>query len=529
MACGGEQVPVFCSLCEEETKIKWKCLDCDMLMCDKCKEKIHMKFKFAKDHEVISIQQVRLYYEEIDFSNLSCRTHTRQSCVMFCKSCDCLVCPLCISETHNGHGLVPTREGYEINIDKLKTKQKNIITIIEELKKRKAKLKYVDKAEQFKFENTIKKMEPQRNVLKKDVDKHIDKLKSEIMKRWRALRQSTKKEENKVTLLIGSMESKNSKVDEIIQSENAERVFVDGFRSVNVIEETVISYCTMFDSIPTFLPGQITAVNIGSLENVSTKGEIKSIKQFDTEISDVAVMTSCSEDVFWISGQDILQKVKIEGGSLKIIDQKNIEILGMACTQSKDLLVVEKESSVVKQISNLTGEMTDSKYEVEDLELSAIHVNPDGKVTVGAYSSDIGFPTEGRRVVIVMDRSGKYETTYEYDRQGKPIFTLIINITRTKNGNIYIVDTLSKDGRGRLVILSEDGDILNTFSGLSEINRKEMSDSDSKSKSDSDSNSDSDLESESDSDSDSFKPVCVITTPSDNIILSNFDNGILFF
>ncbi|CAC5394720.1 unnamed protein product [Mytilus coruscus] len=187
MACGGEQVPVFCSLCEEETKIKWKCLDCDMLMCDKCKEKIHMKFKFAKDHEVISIQQVRLHYEEIDFSNLSCRTHTRQLCVMFCKSCDCLVCPLCISEIHNGHGLVPTREGYEINIDKLKTKQKNIITNIEELKKRKAELKYVDKTEQFKFKNTMQKMESKRTAYKKDVDKHIDKLKSEIMKRWRVL------------------------------------------------------------------------------------------------------------------------------------------------------------------------------------------------------------------------------------------------------------------------------------------------------------------------------------------------------
>ncbi|CAC5394721.1 unnamed protein product [Mytilus coruscus] len=236
-------------------------------------------------------------------------------------------------------------------------------------------------------------------------------------------------------------------------------------------------------------------------------------------------MTACSEDVLWITDLKILQKVKIQGRSLKIVDQKNIEILGMACTQTKDVLFVTKESSVVKQISNQTGEMTDSKYEVENLELSAIHVNPDGKVTVGAFSGEISFPAVGRRVVIVMDRSGKHETTYEYDRQGNPIFTIINNITRTKNGNIFVVDTLSRDWIGRLVVLSEDGDVLNTFSGLSDMNTNEMSDSDSESKSD----SASDSGSESESDSDSFKPVCVITTPSDNIIVSNIDSGILFF
>lgn len=46
-----------------------------------------------------------------------------------------------------------------------------------------------------------------------------------------------------------------------------------------------MSSCTKFDSIPTFIPGQITSCNIGSLENVSINGEIKIIKQFETEMS----------------------------------------------------------------------------------------------------------------------------------------------------------------------------------------------------------------------------------------------------
>ncbi|CAC5411649.1 unnamed protein product [Mytilus coruscus] len=162
MACGGGQVPVFCSLCEEDTEIKWKCLNCDMLMCDKCKEKIHVKFKFAKDHKVVSIQEVGLHAEEIDFFSISCKNHFKQICFMFCKSCDWLVCPLCISETHNGHGLVAIREGYEIHTNKLKTRQKNIRTKIDELKKRKAEVNDIESTEHSRLENIMKKMETQK-------------------------------------------------------------------------------------------------------------------------------------------------------------------------------------------------------------------------------------------------------------------------------------------------------------------------------------------------------------------------------
>ncbi|CAC5403161.1 unnamed protein product [Mytilus coruscus] len=472
MACVG-QVSVSCSLCEEDTRIKWKCLNCDMLMCDKCKEKIHVKFKFAKDHKVVSIHEVGLHAEEIDFSHLSCKNHTRQSCVMFCKSCDCLVCPLCISETHNGHGLVAIGEGYEIKIEKLKSGQMNIRTNIDELQKRKAEMKDVDRNELSKCENTIKKIKDQNVLLKKKVDQHTAKLETEIIKKWEDLHLYTEKGEKEVNLLIGSLESKSLNVNDIIQSLDAKKVFVDGSGLVKSMEEAVTSPCTKFDSIPTFLPGQITAYNIGSLENVSTKDEIKIIKQFDTKISDVfyMAMAAGSEDALWITDQNVLQKVEIEGKSLKIIAQKDIEIYGMAIAPSKDLLLI-CNGSRLKQISDRTGEVIKSKYEVKGLGITAVHVNSDGKVTVGAFF-----------------------------HQGNPIFTFVRNITRTKNGNTCVVDKLSEDYRGRVVILSEDGDVLNIFNGNPEVNTDKIP----------------------------FQSMRATTTPSDNIVVSNQDNDNLFF
>lgn len=48
------QVPISCNLCNENP-ITWKCEECDILMCDSCKNRIHERMKSTKDHEVISV------------------------------------------------------------------------------------------------------------------------------------------------------------------------------------------------------------------------------------------------------------------------------------------------------------------------------------------------------------------------------------------------------------------------------------------------------------------------------------------
>ncbi|CAC5425711.1 unnamed protein product [Mytilus coruscus] len=202
----------------------------------------------------------------------------------------------------------------------------------------------------------------------------------------------------------------------------------------------------------------------------------------------------------WIASQDILQKVKIEGRSLRIIEKKDIKIFGIALTPSKDILVIAG-GSTLKQICGLTGEMTDSKYKVKDLTLSAVHVNADGKVIVGAYSGKVVYPAVGfRQVVIIMDRNGNHESTYEYDTQGNPLFTNIKSITRTMNGNICVADKLFEDNRGRVIILGENGDVLNIFKGHSEVNTDKVP----------------------------FQPSLVFTTQSDNIVVSSLTHNIYF-
>ncbi|VDH93701.1 Hypothetical predicted protein [Mytilus galloprovincialis] len=52
------QSPLSCQLCDNPNVIKWKCKDCELLMCDICKERIHPRFKLSETHSIISIKDV---------------------------------------------------------------------------------------------------------------------------------------------------------------------------------------------------------------------------------------------------------------------------------------------------------------------------------------------------------------------------------------------------------------------------------------------------------------------------------------
>ncbi|XP_071133011.1 uncharacterized protein [Mytilus edulis] len=54
----GIQSPLQCQLCERDSKISWKCLECDLLMCSSCKNNIHPKFKTAGEHRIIAIKDI---------------------------------------------------------------------------------------------------------------------------------------------------------------------------------------------------------------------------------------------------------------------------------------------------------------------------------------------------------------------------------------------------------------------------------------------------------------------------------------
>ncbi|XP_071170893.1 uncharacterized protein [Mytilus edulis] len=97
-----------------------------------------------------------------------------------------------------------------------------------------------------------------------------------------------------------------------------------------------------------------------------------------------------------------------------------------------------------------------------------------------------------------MNRNGDHERVYEHDQHKQPIFTYLLRITSTSNGNIHVVDGGVRGGIYRVVMLEQGGDIINIYTGDREINK--------------------DIP---------FNPRDIVTTPRDNVIVADINTHTL--
>ncbi|CAG2219484.1 unnamed protein product [Mytilus edulis] len=100
------QVAVTCQMCKKSQKLKWRCMDCDLTICENCKG-IHSKIPSISGHKVVSFSDIpasrmeRRVEEEI--MKNQCTKHNRKTYRFFCRNCNLLICSDCITEDHSKH------------------------------------------------------------------------------------------------------------------------------------------------------------------------------------------------------------------------------------------------------------------------------------------------------------------------------------------------------------------------------------------------------------------------------------------
>ncbi|XP_063406170.1 uncharacterized protein LOC134690126 [Mytilus trossulus] len=113
---------VTCQLCQRSSPLKWKCNDCDILMCDNCKTNVHARVKTATRHKIVEIKDIdfsELNEPSVDLDNIPCKTHSTQSCCVYCIQCKELICPKCL-KTHKGHDVEEIETQYIQNLEYLR-------------------------------------------------------------------------------------------------------------------------------------------------------------------------------------------------------------------------------------------------------------------------------------------------------------------------------------------------------------------------------------------------------------------------
>ncbi|XP_076104397.1 uncharacterized protein LOC143073045 [Mytilus galloprovincialis] len=488
---------INCNLCETEKNIKWKCLTCGVLMCSKCKDKIHLMI--GKDHKVVDIKNVGLPVEELDFTNIKCQDHSGQSSCLFCTNCDKLVCPTCIAKVHKKHDLTEISDAYNLKKERLKKRQSKLQKEKNEITATKDQANMIYDAENSNYAKVSTDILNHEKVLKQAVEKHIAKLRNELDQNHKACTKANEESIKAISKSERQIEEKFRDVQDFINTTDITKFFKEVCQMERSIEVSIPKPEISCRKTLQFIPEEITQSNIGVLQSVDmplpeVKVSLSVVNQYQTNISIVGYLSPCPDDSLWIACaiDEVVQKLKPEGTKLKTISTFNM-VYGIAVTASDDLHVSTEESGL-QMISSTTGKVTDSVYDISPLIPIGIHVTSDGQVIVG------GGTIEGRRAVFVLNKSGDHEAVYEHDQHNQPIFRCPRSITTTSNGNIHVSDydpDLEEDS-GKVVVLGPGGDVINIYKGDTEINKEEP-----------------------------FKPEEVVTTPRDNVIVVDLDTETL--
>ncbi|XP_063421054.1 uncharacterized protein LOC134706206 [Mytilus trossulus] len=113
----------FCDLSIKTTA--WKCINCDLILCENCKTKRHSKIKGSEEHSVIMLKQMGTLeakdsVRKLELANIICSSHKEEKCTAYCKSCSKKLCTFCaVEENHIGHQILNFETFYKEKVSEL--------------------------------------------------------------------------------------------------------------------------------------------------------------------------------------------------------------------------------------------------------------------------------------------------------------------------------------------------------------------------------------------------------------------------
>ena len=100
--------PLTCRLCDGHKNIQWRCVECKIKICTKCKI-IHANARISIDHTILSFNDADCCVLDMQLKNrikkLTCKKHPHSTYAFYCKTCNYLVCTSCNSQSHVIHDI----------------------------------------------------------------------------------------------------------------------------------------------------------------------------------------------------------------------------------------------------------------------------------------------------------------------------------------------------------------------------------------------------------------------------------------
>ncbi|CAC5419049.1 unnamed protein product [Mytilus coruscus] len=478
------QVPKPCELCETDTNIKWKCVQCNTLMCEKCK-KIHLKVQTSIKHDIVDVKSSEAKHAKTEMEhtiitdNIPCQIHKRKLNCMFCRTCEHLVCPECITDPHKKHDLdsidkVCNEKKRELK--ELESQYSNKFTLckIEDSKVNDFKTKY----EQF-FAESVQKINQQEKLIIDEVRKYGKALREQLETEKQRIEKSITEKEKNIAEVKENLLNKQSNIQEILDSNQAAKVF-STYPEFSEKEIPNASVKALPEETKDFFPTKQNLKTIsnlfGSLQKTKLpkglpKVNLDVINSYATDLNTVNRVLIQDDKTAWISNvrKSTLCKIIIDD-TIKTVKEISVQVYDMSLTDNNDVFLSLKNSSDVSLLTTKTGEIKPF-LSVSSLLTLGIHVTKHNGIILGVKErgNPYNLTDKSCRKVIIFGMDGKQKQSHEYDKHKQRLFTILYRITSNVNNDILVIDSTSNDD-GRVVVLDREGQVKWTYQGNPQVN-----------------------------------------------------------
>lgn len=481
--------PKICTLCENMTVDSMsKCVDCAALMCSTC-TKSHKKIKETSHHRITTARESSR--PKTFIAQSSCIFHNSEVVIMYCKTCDQLICQDCILGDHKTHDCNKTS-------DIVKVKEESLSKTLEKFKEERIPLikTGLEKIKKLKGENATDR-EKTRNGIKERLDdlvsglqKVADRLTAENDTITQKNDEYLDQTETEFTDALQYLENLCEDFKEVMQTgSDLEKIAAELEAAIRLDLVKTADY-DVHISIPKFYKSEIDKSNLQSAFGFVDTGIEESSEDYDEakKRKDAALQknTSCTVN-------DVGVKIISE------FNHKSKNVFSM-CPISNDSVLLHCEGDYENAAVSLDGTVeqtmtldfiandfvinSDTIFMVSDGKIylmtldgekkGEISTSPlipiclclahDGDILV-TMADELSFKIsyKSRRLVRKMTTSGDKVKTYEYDGLSR-LFMCPTGIDENTNGDICVTDSTSKT-EGQLLILEHGGGLKTTYRG----------------------------------------------------------------
>ncbi|VDI56411.1 tripartite motif-containing protein 2/3 [Mytilus galloprovincialis] len=468
------QTPAVCQLCEESSDIRWKCINCDVFMCQLCTTKIHTKLKSTDKHELINLKDLGSENAakticKVDLQNMPCTVHNDQMCFAFCTDCDQPVCLDCLIESHEKHKFRKLNEVYDIAISEMKELQNKLETCLQFYGNEKERFEKLLLDGDKKFQEIKDQILLTEKEIKETVSKYAKELLQELESKW-------KPTENKITSELAGIQknqedltSRETSLKKTLQSHQASEILSSRKKLDMTLPEISVESVncdvlkTKFLSGNKFEKQNTRSTIFGDLYAVP---DLELVRSYQSDFGNVLDILNCDNNTSFIACyiDRKLQKVKFEENNIKVEEDFSIQVRNMAISMIDEILLVTGESDI--KVISVDKQFKQFKS-FSPLKAISVHVSQNNEILVGlteCYPVTFPAPEDSVRRVVVLNQDSDLQHTYEYDKDNKKLFTEPRKII-TLNDNIYIIDKINAQWEGRVIVIDYGGQLLWVYKG----------------------------------------------------------------